>query len=342
MCYVRKTASEVKQHNRPIMNLEEWLSVAEKMREQGTLYLLLTGGEPFLWPDFWKLYEKLHHMGFLISINTNGTLLDASSIQRLQQMPPVRLNITLYGASDDTYFRLCGVHGMYTRVVHAIEGLKEAGIQVKLNGSITPENAGDLDQLIDYAQSRKLVLQATSYMFPPLRRDGSMVGKNERFTPAQAAYYRLHIYRRQFGEERYHRYLQKVLAGMDEPLSLDESCTDPLDGKVRCRAGKAAFWVTWDGYMSLCGVIPGYKTDLRQEGFEKSWEEISRMSDEMVLSGTCGKCKNITICHSCAAMSVTESGKSEGIPRYLCEMVAAMKQLARKELQLETEGKQLQ
>ena len=26
-------------------------------QKKGLLYLLITGGEPFLWPDFWELYE---------------------------------------------------------------------------------------------------------------------------------------------------------------------------------------------------------------------------------------------------------------------------------------------
>ena len=34
-------------------------------RDAGMLYLLLTGGEPFLWPDFWTLYDELIDMGFI-------------------------------------------------------------------------------------------------------------------------------------------------------------------------------------------------------------------------------------------------------------------------------------
>lgn len=76
MCYVRKTPQEVAAHPRAMLTLERWLELARQAREQGMLYLLLTGGEPFLWPDFWPLYEQLIDMGFLISINTNGSLID--------------------------------------------------------------------------------------------------------------------------------------------------------------------------------------------------------------------------------------------------------------------------
>lgn len=72
MCYVRKTPGEVAASPRPPVGLIQWLSIAEQARDAGMLYLLLTGGEPFLWQDFWPLYERLSTMGFLISINSNG------------------------------------------------------------------------------------------------------------------------------------------------------------------------------------------------------------------------------------------------------------------------------
>lgn len=86
-----------------------WLELARQAKEQGMLYLLLTGGEPFLYPDFWMLYEELVKMGFVISINSNGSLIDEKIIEKLKKYPPARINITLYGASDETYERLCGI-----------------------------------------------------------------------------------------------------------------------------------------------------------------------------------------------------------------------------------------
>ena len=109
MCYVRKTAAEVAASPRPIMTLDRWLELARQARDAGMLYLLLTGGEPLLWPDFWPLYEQLHDMGFVISINTNGSLIDQAAVERLTKRPPMRMNITMYGASDETYFKLCRV-----------------------------------------------------------------------------------------------------------------------------------------------------------------------------------------------------------------------------------------
>ena len=64
-----------------MMTLEQWIHLGQKARDAGMLYLLLTGGEPLLWPDFWELYDALYEMGLLIGINTNGSLIDDNARQ---------------------------------------------------------------------------------------------------------------------------------------------------------------------------------------------------------------------------------------------------------------------
>ena len=44
MCYVRKTPEQVKAHDRAMLEFDDWLRIAREGREQGLLFLLLTGG----------------------------------------------------------------------------------------------------------------------------------------------------------------------------------------------------------------------------------------------------------------------------------------------------------
>lgn len=327
MCYVRKTPVEVLAHPRSMLTLANWLSIAEAAREKGMLYLLLTGGEPLLWPDFWTLYEKMIEMGFLVSINTNGSLIDGTAIERFRRMPPSRINITLYGASDETYEALCQVKGVYTKVSNAILGLKDAGVTVKLNCSMTTHNIDDLEKMVDFARANQLILDATPYMYPPIRRDSSMIGRNDRFTPEEAGKYNLRRIYLQRGAEFFQEFLREIISGKTEPLGLDESCVDPVDGRIRCRAGKASFWITWDGYMTPCGMMPEPRAEI-SDGFDNAWERTVANSREISLSGLCSKCENHEICHACAAMALAETGDFKGIPIYLCEMVQEMKRIA--------------
>lgn len=332
MCYVRKSQKEVQESPRKILQLDDWRAIAREARDAGMLYLLLTGGEPLLWPDFWTLYDELVDMGFLVSINTNGSMIDEEAIAHFRRKPPQRVNITLYGANDDTYRRLCGISGVFAKVDRAIRGLLDAGITIKLNCSVTPDNAADLDWIIDYAQRNQAMLAATTYMFPPVRRDPAMVGVNERFTPEECAAYQMHYLRRDRGEQAYEGYLRSILSGAAEPPGLDESCVDPIDGKIRCRAGKAAFWVTWDGWLLPCGMMPEPKADLKAQSFSDAWNSLTQMADSLRLSGVCDKCPNVKVCHPCAAIAWAETGSSSGIPVYRCHVTKRMQQIARETL----------
>ena len=106
MCYV-KMSRQQQEAIRPLIKAEEWLKLAEEAKEQGLLYLLLTGGEPFGRRDFREILSGLHKMGLILTVNSNGTLIDEETVEWLVRTPPVRINITLYGASDETYERLC-------------------------------------------------------------------------------------------------------------------------------------------------------------------------------------------------------------------------------------------
>ena len=332
MCYVRKTAEEVRNQERQILPAEKWLEIAKAAGREGMLYLLLTGGEPFLYPDFWYLYEELNRMGFIISINTNGSLIDEAAVERLLQRPPMKINVTLYGATDSTYEALCGVRGVFSRVDRAITMLREAGIAVKLNGALTPDNICDLEACVRYAQERGLIYETNTYMFPPVRRDPSMAGVNRRFTPEEAARYNLESYRLLYGEEAYRQRLEAIENGSIPPPGLDENCIDPVDGKVRCRAGKASFWITWDGWMTPCGMMPEPRVDVTGGSFVQQWTELVEISEKLRVSGLCSTCPNQQICHSCAAMAAAETGTTEKVPVYLCEMVNEMKKYAKLQL----------
>ncbi|MBQ8621912.1 MAG: radical SAM protein [Oscillospiraceae bacterium] len=333
MCYVRKTRKQVAENDRGLFTLEQWLRIAEDARKKGTLFLLLTGGEPFLWPDFWELYERLIQMGFLISINTNGSLIDEAAVEKLRRLPPWRINLTLYGACEETYEALCGVKGVFSRVDRAIMMLRDAGVPVKLNCSLTPSNVQDLEKMIRYAQERELVIDTATYMFPPVRRAPDRIGRNHRFTPEEAAAHRIRVMQLLNSPQRYRAYLERLSQGYVDPPGLDEHCVDPTDGKIRCRAGNASYWITWDGYLTPCGMMTAPKIDLRALGFSESWQRLTEECTHIRLSGACDKCANRSICHPCAAMAQAETGSAAEIPQYLCEIAQAMKHIADRQLQ---------
>ena len=324
MCYVRMTKQQQEQVA-PLRTAGEWLALAEEAKKQGLVYLLLTGGEPFLRPDFREILSGLNKMGLFVSINSNGTLIDEEVISWLKQTPPTRVNVTLYGASDATYERLCGNPNGLTQADRGIRLLKAAGIVVKINCSITPYNVDDLDGIFAFAKQEGLLVQASSYMFPPLRRDTAMVGKNDRLTAEEAAYQSARIISLLNGDDYF---LQQMENRATLSLSGDsvEDCPElPAEGEcIRCRAGKCSLWVTWDGRILPCGMFPGDDAEnVFETKFTDAWGRIKEAVATIRMPPKCSKCQMRDQCKACAAMALTETGRFDQVPEYRCQMMHA-------------------
>ena len=145
MCYVHLTAEEQQRRGREL-TADQWLAIAEQARSRSMLFLLLTGGEPLIRTDFRYLLTELKKMGLLVSVNSNGSLIDRDWLDFFRHEPPFRFNITLYGGSEETYERLCG-RPMFGRVTENIRALRQLGIGVKLNASMTPYNVADMEAM---------------------------------------------------------------------------------------------------------------------------------------------------------------------------------------------------
>lgn len=332
MCYVRMSPEELAATGKRLRTADEWLALAREAKEQGMLLLLLTGGEPFLYPEFRRLYTELRQMGFVISINSNATLITEETVAWLKENPPQRINITLYGASDATYARLCGHPTGFTQVTRAIELLRDAGISVKLNCSVTPENVCDLEDIIAYSDEHKLVLQATSYMFPPLRRDAESVGRNARFAAEECARTEVKIRRLQYGAENLREYCKAIESHqpVDTPL-----CADCEGEGLQCRAGKSAFWVTWDGRMTPCGMVNEPAVFPFGQGFADAWQSLRAQTAALHLPPECAGCDAKHYCHTCAAMCYTETGRYDCKPQYRCDLMRAVPAACRELLEKE-------
>lgn len=336
MCYVRMSRQQ-QEAVRPLRSAAEWLALAEEAKQAGMLYLLITGGEPFIHPECREILTGLQKMGFIISLNTNGTMINEEIVAWLKDCAPTRINITLYGASDETYGKLCGNPHGFTQVTKAIRLLREAGISVKLNCSVTPYNAQDLEKIVAFANDNGLVIQPTSYMFPPLRKDPTMIGKNDRFTPQEAAYYSAKIELLLGGKERFLSRPEDSLP----PLSADpdENC-DGVGDTVRCRAGKCSFWVTWEGKLMPCGMLPStIDGNVFDDGFLPCWEKAKEMTDCIRLPVQCAACKIKQNCKACAAMVFTETGSFDKVPEYRCQMAFSLR-AQRDKLKSELLGKE--
>lgn len=319
MCYVRLDMEEVKQRG-GLLPAEEWIDYARQAKEEGLLFPLLTGGEPFLRRDFLEIYSGIQELGMQISINSNGTLIDEKTAKWLGEHAPTRINITLYGASEETYENLCGSADAYRRVHNAVEWLKKYGVPVKFNTSITQENVGDLEKMMQYAASMGSPIQVATYMFPPVRKDAHMIGQNHRLSPKEAALARVTADWLQSDPtwfagqaERFARFVP-----VTEEMLQKQGETQPCG--MSCRAGRCSFWLDWQGNLGNCGMYTTYNLSLKENSFKEAWKKVTEETEKIRFSPFCTNCPNFHLCHACVAMVYNECGDKDGRPIYLCEM----------------------
>ena len=318
MCYIHRRENDA-EALRGEASAREWLALAEECCREGTLLLLLTGGEPLLRPDFREIYTGCKRMGLMLSINSNATLIDEKMVDFLAADPPSRVNITLYGASGETYGALCGDPAAYERAVRAILALQSAGVLVKLNCSVTPYNRQDAEKIYAFAHEHQLPVQAASYMFPPVRACEHGCYAPDRLTAAQAAAEKIRYDKSRFTPEELRERWSALLKG-ESVADPDNECQELPTERIRCRAGSSTFWVTWDRQLRPCGMMTEPKFFVPELGFDRAWEETRAATDAIRLPAECTGCKYKHACHACAAMCVSETGRFDGRPDYVCRM----------------------
>lgn len=328
MCYIHKRENDHAARARELTT-EQWLSLAQECQKAGTLLLLLTGGEPFLRPDFQEIYTGCRHLGMMVSINSNATLIDDRMVEFLALDPPSRINITLYGASPETYGRLCGDPSAYERVVNAIVALQAAGVLVKLNFSITPYNRQDALSVYQFAKDHGLAIQAASYMFPPVRACELGCYCADRMTPEEAAQAQMTYDQFRFTPEEMQIRLKSFLTGNTVP-DPDKECQELPTERIQCRAGSSTFWITWDGLLRPCGMMVEPSYSLAEDGFQGAWSEIRKARASIYLPPECSRCDVRNACELCPALCYAETGAFTGVPTYICQKTRAYLNLAQK------------
>lgn len=334
MCYIRMSEEEMNARGREY-TADEWIRMGRVCAQRGMLFLLFTGGEPFLRKDFRKIYTELKKLGLLISINTNGTLIDRETVKWLREDPPMRMNVTLYGSSNDTYKRLCGHPTGYDAAVRAIDMLREAGIFVNINASFTSYNLKDMEEIIAFGKRRNIRVNAATYMFPPVRsaREG-IPDETARFTPEEAGCARARAELCSMEEEEKQIRLRALHEGRGGSAGQDEECERVPDEKMGCMAGRSSFWITWDGRMTPCGMMNAPVARPFEVGFDEAWKYITEETDKILLPAECRNCGKRSYCMICGALAIAEGhGCSYKKPDYLCRQTEVFLKEMEKEYQ---------
>lgn len=332
MCYIRLSRKEMEQKGR-LRSVEEWLEIGRQMKETGVLFLLLTGGEPFLYPEFERLYLGLRKLGMILTINSNGTLIDDRLAGFLGRYKPRRVNVTLYGARERTYEELCHFPGGLKRAINGIRLLRANGVDVKIGVSLTRANRHEIEEIITVGESLGVPVRVDTYMMPAARERSLPFQFQSRVEPEEAAKIRIRALKRVMGEEIFLKYQKMALNELE--VGGRKRVEEPKG--MSCYAGRCSFAVNWQGKMRPCVMLTYPEASVFDLGFDVSWQQLVKETEQIVRSRRCVACNLRSLCRTCAASALQETGNYEEVPEYMCRYAKQSARLLQREFSGEEE-----
>lgn len=319
MCLVRVDHKKIIEQKARECTAEEWIYMAKQVQEAGTLTLLLTGGEIFLRPDFCEIYEEIVQMGFVLSIYTNATMVTKEIMEILRKYPPHKIGVTMYGASNTTYEKLCGCKDGYTRFLEGIKELSTLPSLFDMRTTIVEDNYQDL-QLMEYftkeyfGEEKKLHI---SRFVVNSIRDSITCPKTVRLLPEKNAEM---IYKEIISavEQIKNKENQDYLLTLPKMKLNKQRLSENEFLFQNCSAGLNQYTIDWRGRMFACELLAEGYTEPLKTGFQEAWELLPNKYPKTKIIDKCATCKYIALCESCPASRLAETGDWFGVPEYSC------------------------
>lgn len=292
--------------------------ILDQIADEGCLWLLITGGEPLVRPDFMDIYQYAKGKGLFITLFTNGTLLTPEIADFLAKLQPFSIEITLYGMSADTYEKVTGVPGAFERCLRGIELLRERKLYLRLKSMVFSTNRHELEDIKRYADSIGVPFRFDCLINGKL--DGSLEPAKLRLSPDEIVMLDL-AYEKQV--KAWHDYIERY------------GTVPASDYLYTCGAGLNSFHISSTGQLSVCTVSrePGY--DLRRgtfrDGFYNAFPNVR--AKKRTRFSECQICELKGICDQCPAWGQLEHGDPEAKVDFLCQVthrrVAALRDTQR-------------
>jgi sulfatase maturation enzyme AslB (radical SAM superfamily) len=138
----------------------------DTLAKKGILFLHLTGGEPLVHKDFWKIASSASQKNFALILHTNGTLVTPEIGDRLKHLNFLQVSLTVLGGKARTHDFLTGVKGSFEKTVHALKAMKEKGLDVVLSTTKLSDNQDEIPEMEKLADNHGATLKIIPYQTP--------------------------------------------------------------------------------------------------------------------------------------------------------------------------------
>ena len=316
MCYVHN------QDNAAVSSKElstaQWKKIFDEAYNSELMYAYLTGGECLLRKDFKDLYLHLWNKQLMVSVQTNGTLLNEEYVEFFKTYRPDAIRISLYGSSEENYLKVAG-HKGFEKAVGAIRSLKDAGIDIRV--SVTPSKymLDDYMRILQFCKDEGFDVDNNDLMLLPNRDD-----------PAKNDYYMSNDEVLSLSKQRAELHKELVpVENTPEPFGSMEEV--PPKG-LTCNGGNCLAAITWEGKMHPClnAMVGGF--DVLQMGYAEAWRRTVEAAAQVEQAIECSGCAYTKVCPKCPSFRLLDLHSGHCNPA-VCELTRKLVAAGVKKLQ---------
>ncbi len=298
-CYARKTKAEIAECGEHIRSFEEWKRIIDELSEIGTSSLTFTGGECMLYPDFSKVYRYAYEKRFGISLLTNCSMLTDEIFDMLVECPPSGIFATMYGASPETYEKVCGNGAYYEIVRKNLKRIADRGINLIVQFTANPDNIDDMVSIGKYAKEIGAHFQHTMDLVNFRRCNTEVVEENtvdrEKYLSSADEVFEFSFFKEGF-DERIKR--ERIVPETNLPI---------IEKGVPCGAGRTSCDFLYNGIMQPCVNFEAIKIETDGRKISDCWSELVAKCDEVKTLTECTNCIHKMKCRHCIAVHYNDT-----------------------------------
>jgi SynChlorMet cassette radical SAM/SPASM protein ScmF len=158
------------------LKLEHIQKAVSEALPLGLTSVKLTGGEPTLHPQFRELVSIVDQAGVVITMETNGILIDASLARFMKDTSNFKfLSVSLDGADATTHESLRMVPGCFGEAINGIRNLVEVGLSPQIICTLHQGNRTQVSAMVRLAND----LGCNSVKFNHIQPNGRGLGMAE-------------------------------------------------------------------------------------------------------------------------------------------------------------------
>lgn len=286
MCYVHLNKTQMQ--GAQLLTVEQWKQIMQQAIDEGMMYARLTGGECLTYAGFRELYLFLRDRGVETVILTNGLLLDEDITAFLRNNPPAAIQVSLYGAGEDTYEQVTGKR-TFSPVMENLRRIKAAGIPLTI--AVTPSAyMTDGEQILRLLFEEELPFNINAGIMQPRPETERSLADADLDSYISMLKLRSHL-------------KGKDLTVEGDPESLPDpggKQGEPAFG-VTCGAGRSGFAIDWRGDMRPCNNFPCEGENVLTLGFGEAWRRTNQTATHFSLPTECEGCAYKDLCKHCVA-----------------------------------------